>query len=198
MSRTQKREKPNDLKPGMKFIYVLLIIMTFAVLASIGVWGTTQNTIALIVMLSLFGAFLIVFLLSLLLGKRNEKKANDPIVKEFTESVQSDFTKTVFLSAYCTQARIRKPKRNQKDFYVALYTLSDAERLKEKYAKDEEDGAEGFLATYDVPYDALSAIEEKHLVIGKSFYELLLDCPLYTDLLQKNTVHPYEDDGQGE
>ena len=197
MAGKRTKEQRADLPAGMKALYVSLLVLTFAVLASIGVWGATQDTVALIVMLSLFGVFLLVFVLSLVLGKRNDKKENDPIVKEFIESATSDYTMTIFLSAYCTQKRIRKPKRNQKDFYVALYALSDAERLKEKYAKDEEDGAEGFLSTYDVPYSALLKIKGKQIVLDSYFYELLSDCPLYEELLQNNTVYPYDGE-QGE
>lgn len=197
MAGKRTKEQRADLPAGMKALYVSLLVLTFAVLASIGVWGATQDTVALVVMLSLFGVFLLVFVLSLVLGKRNDKKENDPIVKEFIESATSDYTKTIFLSAYCTQKRIRKPKRNQKDFYVALYALSDAERLKEKYAKDEEDGAEGFLSTYDVPYSALLKIKGKQIVLDSYFYELLSDCPLYEELLQNNTVYPYDGE-QGE
>lgn len=176
--------------------YIILLLLTAAVLVLLSLWIKTREPICLYLMLVAFAVYLFHLVYSLLRSGRNFKKSA-LLRSSYLSLLNSTETKIVYITYLGNERRVRKPSKSRKDYLVEFYCGGvDCEKLKRHLwydlpQKDENELKRSLIGGMDIPYSLLSDISNKKVLLQARFFEAATGSPNFSDFLSSNEITLY-------
>lgn len=180
-----------------KTFYIVLAVLTVAVLAMVIIYINYKETFALVGMIVgfvLYVAWLVVY------GLINNRRANK-YARDYNDffTLLSENGETLFLSCYCSVDKLSVAEGKKKKFYIEVYSERNGATIA-AYCKANPEGGttsesgeqKSFLASFSFPYTVLEHISGVNVVLEKAVYNALAASPLYKNFLAQNTFFPIE------
>lgn len=181
------------MKKLSAFFYILLAVLSVAVLLTLSLWLWLKEIWLLILMCALFAVYLAHLCIGLTRGKRQTATENSVRNSLKTLCANGNVT-TVYLVYYGNERRISSPSPVKRDYFLECYPDVEDELLQKHlwYGLDEEnEGKLDLLCIYSnrVSAAVLSEIKGMKLYLPKPFFEKAVNSnnTVIKNLLKENT-----------
>ncbi len=193
-----KKEKPTATRKLGKLFYIILIVLTAAMLALLGVWAGTGKDLFLYLLIGIFPLYLFHLVFHLVRTDKDYKK-RDAQKSEFLAAARDENAAVVYITYLGNEKRVKKPSNTKKDYFVEFYTPAvDLALLKRHLWFDLSEEDEEKLIRYrvgqlEVPFPFLEELTGRKLLVQAAFYNAAKDLPEFQTLLCKNEVLLYDE-----
>ena len=176
--------------------YIVLGLLTIAVLVSLSLWIRFKSPFYLYFMLAAFAVYLFHLVFNLI---RNDIEYRQGEIQRssFLMLSQNIEAQIVYITYLGNEKRVQKPARYRKDYLIEFYSPDvKIDQLKKHlwYDLPEEEEKEllhSFIGGMDVPYPLLADISQKTVLLQAMFYEEAKDLPLFSDFFERNKIILY-------
>lgn len=178
--------------------FVLLGLLTLAMLVMLALWVRTKHIIYLCFLLGIFVVYTF-FIVYTLLRDGKDLRAGSPFRSRFLMLLGHVDSKIVFLAFLGNEKRALKPSPLRKDYLIEFYEpQTDLEKLKKHVwfglsEADETILKNSFIGGMDVPFSFLADIRDRTVLIPNNFLQAVKENPLFFDFLNSNELVPYGD-----
>lgn len=176
--------------------YIILLILTAAVLVLLALWLRTENYLFFFLMLAAFAAYLFHLIFHLAkIGKSNRKQKD--LEKNLLSLLESSLSAVVYITYLGPLKRVRTPSKTKPDFLVEFYTKDvDCEKLKRHLwfdlsIEDETLLKQRLIGGLSIPYPLLARFTHKKIFIQRAFLEEAQNSPSFSNFLSQNEFIPY-------
>lgn len=176
--------------------YIILAVLTVAVLGLLAVWAWTKRNVFLYVALGIFPLYLIHLIYHLATaGKRAEREKERR--SAFLTLARDPAARLVHLTYLGGERRIYKPSSSKKDYRVEFYTGgADEDALKRHLWFDLPEEEEARLKLFlvgsaEIAYPFLADISGKRVYAQAAFVELAKGNPYFVEFFKANEVASY-------
>lgn len=166
-----------------KLFYIILFLLTAAILTCVILFSWYKINAALYAMLGLFPVYVFFLVVSLKRAKK-EGKALTEEDKLFAELIAQEEAKSVFLACYCKTNKLNKPDKLKRLFYAELYDTDRLENVLPLFAQTEESPL--CLGKFALTFSQLAHIKNKTVYADGGLYAAIEKNPLYLKLLAEN------------
>lgn len=192
------KEKPTSTRKLGKLFYIILIALTAAMLALLGVWAATKKLLFLYILIGIFPLYLFHLVFHLVRTDKDYKK-RDAKKSEFLAVARDANAGVVYITYLGNEKRVKKPSPTKKDYLVEFYTPAvDLSLLKRHLwfdlpEKDEETLIRFRIGQLETPFPFLEELTGRKLLVQAAFYNVAKDLPHFQTLLNKNEVLLYDE-----
>lgn len=190
------KEKSSESKKFGKWFYVIMLAITVAILALLGVWAWTKNNLYLYLLLGLCPIYVLHIVLSIVLTGRYADRAQ-AARSELLAVALDPTAEIVYLTYLGGERRVKRPSRRKKDYLAEFYTRgADVELLKRHLwfdlsEREEEELLRHRLGQLEIAYPLLSEIKGKKVLVQSAFYDTAKDLPQFSALFGENQIILY-------
>lgn len=181
-------------KLGILF-FILLAVLTFAVLGCLTAWLWTKNDVLLYVTVGLFPVYLFHLVFGLMHGN---KKAKRDAAEERSFRLLSERDDAVVYVTYLGGKRgVLHPSRTKKDYLTEFYDEQvDLSLLKRHLWFDLPEEREKELQTHmiggaKVPYPRLAELKNRRILVQIAFFDAAKDAPAFEQFFRDNEIMTY-------
>lgn len=178
--------------------FVLLGLLTLAMLIMLALWVRTKHVIYLCFLLGIFAVYTS-FIVFTLLRDGKDLRAGGPFRSKFLMLLNHIDSKVVFVAFLGNEKRTLKPSPLRKDYLIEFYEpQTNLEKLKKHVwfglsEAEETQLKNSFIGGMDIPYSFLADIRERTVLIPNNFLQAVKENPLFSDFLSANELVPYGD-----
>ena len=193
-----KKEKPTATRKLGKLFYIILIILTAAMLALLGVWAGTGKDLFLYLLIGIFPLYLFHLVFHLVRTDKDYKK-RDAQKSEFLAVARDENAGVVYITYLGNERGLKKPSRTKKDYLVEFYTPAVDIALLKRHLwfdlseEDEEKLIRHRVGQLEVPFPFLEEITGRKVLVQAAFYHAAQGLPPYQTLFLKNEVVLYDE-----
>ncbi len=192
------KEKPAATRKLGKLFYIILIALTVAMLAFLGVWMATKDPVYLYILVGIFPLYLFHLIFHLVRTDKDYKK-RDVQRSEFLAVARDENASVVYITYLGGEKGLKKPSRTKKDYLVEFYTSAVDIALLKRHLwfnlpeEDEEKLIRFRVGQIEVPFPFLEEITGRKVLVQAAFYNAAQGLPEYQTLLHKNEVVLYDE-----
>lgn len=178
--------------------YIMLGILTLAVLIMLGLWIRTRYSVYLYLMLGAFAAYSFHIILTLIRGGK-DLRGSEAFRSKFLMLLNHVDSKIVYITYLGTEKRILKPSCHKNDYLIEFYEPdTDLELLKkhiwfELSEADEKKLKKKFIGGMDVPFSYLDEIRSRKVLIQEEFYQFAANLSQFSEFFANNEIISYGD-----
>lgn len=190
------KEKPPQTRKFGKLFYIVLLLLTAALLALLGFWAGTKRELYLYLMIGVVPLYLFHLVFHLIRTDKDYKK-RDALKSAFATVAREERAAVVYLTYLGNERRVKKPSQTKKDYLIEFYAEGvDLSLLKRHLwfdlKNEEEEAIARFrLGSMDAPYPFLEEIEGKTLLVQSEFYRAAEGLTAFERLFSKNKTILY-------
>ena len=176
--------------------YIILGLLTVAVLVTLSLWIRTMNPIYFYLLLASFVVY-VFHLVFHFVRTGKEFKKDEVLRSSFLLLSQSIEVKVVYITYLGNKKHIEKPSKYRKDYLIEFYSADvDISTLKkhlwfELPAADENKLKLSLIGDMDIPYSFLDDISGKTVLVQAYFFETTQNSPLFKTFFEKNKIVLY-------
>lgn len=190
------KEKPLPTRKLSGAFYVILLLLTAAIMAFLAVWAVTKNDLFLYLMLALFPLYLFHLIFHLVKTDKDYKK-QEAEKSEFLTVAREEAARVVYITYLGDERHIRKPSRTKKDYLIEFYTKEVEIDLLKRHLwfdlgeREEERLIRCRIGSMEVPYSFLQELSGRTLLVQAQFFFAAEHSPLFAQLLSGNEIILY-------
>lgn len=165
-----------------KLFYLILFVLTAAILTCVILWTWMKIDAALYTMLALFAVYVAFLVFSLTHAKKTGKSLTED-EKLFSDYLMREEVKSVFLACYCKAEKLQNPNKNKRLFYAELYASDKLSEVQNLFAEEDNPLC---MARFALSLSQLKQIRNKTVFINEELFSAIQNNELYKKLVNEN------------
>lgn len=179
-----------------KTFYILLGILTAAVLGLLFAFFYTKKDLFLYLTLGVFVLYLFHLVYHLVKSGRTIKK-RDELLSSLVVLLGSEEAEVVYVTYLGGERGALRPSKTKKDYLVEVYRRAVDISLLKKHLwfdlpeEEEKKLSKQLVGSVEIPYPFLEKISKKTVLIQEGFYDVVKDSPLFAKFFSENKIVLY-------